>query len=130
MPTRAARATDPTPRGKSAPQRALEKLGLLRDIDLALHLPLRYEDETRIVPICELHDGSLAQVEGVVRDNQVQVRARRQLIVRIHDGTDDLVLRFLGERVPATGASIGVDRLLAALIKLGRTGTRKATAKS
>ncbi|HQZ19185.1 MAG TPA: ATP phosphoribosyltransferase regulatory subunit, partial [Vicinamibacteria bacterium] len=42
---------------------------------------------------------------------------------------DDLVLRFLGERVPATGASIGVDRLLAALIKLGRTGTRKATAK-
>jgi histidyl-tRNA synthetase len=42
---------------------------------------------------------------------------------------DDLVLRFLGERVPATGASIGVDRLLAALIKLGRTGARKATAK-
>jgi histidyl-tRNA synthetase len=42
---------------------------------------------------------------------------------------DDLVMRFLGERVPATGASIGVDRLLAALIKLGRTGTRRATAQ-
>ncbi len=42
---------------------------------------------------------------------------------------DDLVLRFLGERVPATGASIGVDRLLAALIKLGRTGKRRATAQ-
>ncbi len=42
---------------------------------------------------------------------------------------DDLVMRFLGERVPATGASIGVDRLLAALIKLGRTGSRKATAR-
>jgi histidyl-tRNA synthetase len=42
---------------------------------------------------------------------------------------DDLVMRFLGERVPATGASIGVDRLLSALIKLGRTGTRKATAR-
>jgi len=41
---------------------------------------------------------------------------------------DDLVLRFLGERLPATGASIGVDRLLAALAKLGRTGKRKATA--
>jgi histidyl-tRNA synthetase len=41
---------------------------------------------------------------------------------------DDLVMRFLGERVPATGASIGVDRLLAALIKLGRTGKRRATA--
>jgi histidyl-tRNA synthetase len=41
---------------------------------------------------------------------------------------DDLVMRFLGERVPATGASMGVDRLLAALVKLGRTGTRRATA--
>jgi hypothetical protein len=34
---------------KSPAQKALEKLGLRRDIDLALHLPLRYEDETRIV---------------------------------------------------------------------------------
>jgi histidyl-tRNA synthetase len=42
---------------------------------------------------------------------------------------DDLVMRFLGERVPATGASIGVDRLLAALVKLGRTGTRRSTAR-
>ncbi len=92
---RAARTPEATPRAKSAPQRALEKLGLLRDIDLALHLPLRYEDETRVTPIGELHDGSVAQVEGVVRDNQIQVRARRQLIVRIHDGSDDLVLRFL-----------------------------------
>jgi histidyl-tRNA synthetase len=42
---------------------------------------------------------------------------------------DDLVMRFLGERVPATGASMGVDRLLAALVHLGRTGKRKATAQ-
>ena len=82
-------------RQKSAPQRALEKLGLLRDIDLALHLPLRYEDETRITPIAELHDGSVAQVEGTVHDCQVQTRARRQLIVRLHDAGAELVLRFL-----------------------------------
>lgn len=42
---------------------------------------------------------------------------------------DGLVTRFLGERVPATGASMGVDRLLAALVHLGRTGERKATAR-
>ncbi len=42
---------------------------------------------------------------------------------------DDLVLRFLGEKVPATGASIGVDRLLAALIDLKRAGQQKSTAK-
>jgi len=42
---------------------------------------------------------------------------------------DDLVLRFLGERVPATGGSIGVDRLLAALVHLKRLETRHATAE-
>ncbi|HEX9940937.1 MAG TPA: histidine--tRNA ligase [Thermoanaerobaculia bacterium] len=42
---------------------------------------------------------------------------------------DGLVMRFLGERVPAVGASMGVDRLLAALIHLGRAGRQKATAK-
>jgi ATP-dependent DNA helicase RecG len=79
----------------SAPQKALEKLGLVRDIDLALHLPLRYEDETAIVPIRELRDGSTAQVEGVVTESRVQFRPRRQLVVKIQDGSDDLVLRFL-----------------------------------
>jgi histidyl-tRNA synthetase len=42
---------------------------------------------------------------------------------------DGLVMRFLGEAIPAVGASIGVDRLLAALAHLGRVDTRKATAR-
>lgn len=42
---------------------------------------------------------------------------------------DDLVMRFLGEKVPATGASMGVDRLLAALVHLGKAGRQKSTAK-
>jgi histidyl-tRNA synthetase len=41
---------------------------------------------------------------------------------------DDLVMRFLGERVPATGASMGVDRLLAALRALEKIKVRKSTA--
>ncbi|MBC8055567.1 MAG: ATP-dependent DNA helicase RecG, partial [Rhizobiales bacterium] len=80
---------------KSGPQRALEKLGLVRPIDFALHLPIRYEDETRIVPIASLRDGSSGQVEGIVSDCEVQIRGRRMLVVRVHDGHDDLVLRFL-----------------------------------
>jgi histidyl-tRNA synthetase len=42
---------------------------------------------------------------------------------------DNLVMRFLGEAIPAVGASIGVDRLLAALEVLGRLDNRKATAR-
>lgn len=80
---------------KSAPQKAMEKLGLLRDIDLALHLPLRYEDETRITPIAALQDNEPAQVEGVVVDCQVELRSRRQLLVRLKDDSGTLLLRFL-----------------------------------
>ncbi len=96
MADAAARSTPPPPKKeKSAPQRALDKLGLVRDIDLALHLPLRYEDETRLVPIAALRDGITAQVEGVVTDSRVHVRPRRQLVVRLSDGSDDVMLRFL-----------------------------------
>jgi histidyl-tRNA synthetase len=42
---------------------------------------------------------------------------------------DNLVMRFLGEAIPAVGASIGVDRLLAALTHLGKIGSQKATAR-
>jgi len=42
---------------------------------------------------------------------------------------DGLVMRYLGEKIPAVGASLGVDRLLAALTALGKTDTRKATAR-
>lgn len=73
----------------------MEKLGLVRDIDLALHLPLRYEDETRLTAIRDLRDGDTAQVEGVVTDCQIQLRPRRQLVVKLDDGTDELFLRFL-----------------------------------
>jgi ATP-dependent DNA helicase RecG len=85
----------PAATSKSGPQRALEKLRLIRPIDFALHLPIRYEDETRLLPIANLRDGETAQVEGVVSDCEVQTRARRQLVVRVDDGSADLVLRFL-----------------------------------
>ena len=85
----------PEASAKSAPQKAMEKLGLVRDIDLALHLPLRYEDETRITPIGALREGEPAQVEGLVVDCQVEMRGRRQLLVRVKDDSGTLLLRFL-----------------------------------
>ena len=79
----------------SAPQRALQKMGLVRDIDLALHLPLRYEDETRLTPISDVHDGDIVQIEGVVTHSHVQQRQRAQLVVRLADSSGELQLRFL-----------------------------------
>ncbi len=79
----------------SAPARAMKKLGLHRDIDIALHLPLRYVDETRIAPIGTLRDGATGQVQGTVRECRVETRARRQLVVRLADDSGELVMRLL-----------------------------------
>lgn len=96
MPAMPEAAAEPSKaKTKSAPQKAMEKLGLVRDIDLALHLPLRYEDETRITPIAALHENEPAQVEGVVIDCQIELRSRRQLLVRVRDDSGTLLLRFL-----------------------------------
>jgi ATP-dependent DNA helicase RecG len=98
-PVQAAKAPAPGPasaaRPPSAPQRALHKLGLVRDIDLALHLPMRYEDETRLVTIASLRDGVAGQVQGTVVDSRIEQRARRQLLVRVDDGSGELLLRLL-----------------------------------
>lgn len=78
----------------SPAQKALQKMGLSRDIDLALHLPLRYEDETRITPLRNVRDGDTAQIEATVTDSEVQLRPRRQLVVTVDDGTGTCELRF------------------------------------
>ncbi|WP_396270032.1 ATP-dependent DNA helicase RecG [Ideonella sp.] len=80
----------------SAPAKALHKLGLTHPVALALHLPLRYEDETRLTPLAEVRPGDTAQVEGTVRECKVELRPRRQLVVKLMDAEgDELVLRFV-----------------------------------
>jgi ATP-dependent DNA helicase RecG len=98
-------------REKSGPQRAMQRLGLVRDVDLALHLPLRYEDETRVTPIAALREGDAAQVEGVVTECRVEQRARRQLVVRLADASGELVLRFLNF-YPSQQKQLGVGQRL------------------
>jgi len=79
---------------KSPAQKALDKLGLRRDIDLALHLPLRYEDETRITRLADAREGDTLQIEATVTACEVTFRPRRQLLVTVDDGSDTCTLRF------------------------------------
>lgn len=84
------------PAPKLAPLKArLARLGLVRDWDYVLHLPLRYEDETRITPIAELRPGVEAQVEAEVVRSEVTYRGRRQLTAVVRDASGVLQLRFL-----------------------------------
>ena len=75
-------------------QKALRKLGLVRPMDFALHVPLRYEDETHIVKLRDARPGEVAQIEGVVTASEVTFRPRRQLLVSVHDGSDTVTARF------------------------------------
>ena len=79
---------------QSPAQKALQKLGLKRDIDLALHLPLRYEDETRITKLRDAREGDTVQIEAVVTNCELSYRPRRQLIVTVDDGSEVCTLRF------------------------------------
>lgn len=72
----------------------LGRLGLHTVQDLLFHLPLRYEDRTRVVPIGSLRSGQRAVVEGEVQLTEVVFRRRRALLCRIADGTGSLTLRF------------------------------------
>ena len=74
---------------------ALARLGLERVQDLWFHLPLRYEDKTRVTAIADLRPGERAQVEGVVEAVERGFRYRPQLKVAISDDSrQTLVLRF------------------------------------
>ncbi len=88
-------------------------MGLRRDIDLALHLPLRYEDETRITRLADAREGSTVQVEATVTHSEVSLQSRRQLLVTVDDGSDTCTLRFFSfypshQKTLAVGAQVRV----------------------
>ncbi len=61
----------------------LRRLGYATQTDLVLHLPLRYEDETRLTPLREARPGRTVTVEGVIVHAELQTRPRRQLVVEL-----------------------------------------------
>jgi ATP-dependent DNA helicase RecG len=72
----------------------LSRLGLVRIEDLPFHLPLRYEDRTRVRRLGELSSGVDALVSGEITASEVTGGRRRRLICRISDGTGSLELVF------------------------------------
>ena len=72
----------------------LHKVGLENLQDVLFHLPLRYQDRTRVVPIGQLRPGQDAVIEGVVSGADVAMGKRRSLLVRLGDGSGSLSLRF------------------------------------
>ncbi len=72
----------------------LRKLGIDSVQDLLFHLPIRYQDRTRIVPIGSLRPGDQAVIQGQVELADIRYGRRRSLLVRLADGTGGIMLRF------------------------------------
>ena len=78
----------------------LKKLELYTLLDLLLHLPIRYEDRTRLCPINTLEVGQTSLVCGHVEQVNVIPSARKMLVCHINDGTGVLALKFLNFSPP------------------------------
>ena len=72
----------------------LEKINLHTLQDLLFHLPLRYEDRTRITTIRDLLPGTHTNIVGEITDNQIVNGKKRMLVVSLNDGTGTINLRF------------------------------------
>ena len=72
----------------------LARLDIRTVIDLLFHLPLRYQDRTRVTPIGSLVPGEEAAIEGEVLLTEVRYARRRMLLSRLSDGTGSITLRF------------------------------------
>ncbi|MDU5778762.1 MAG: ATP-dependent DNA helicase RecG [Haemophilus parainfluenzae] len=115
----------------------LSRLGIHNLQDLLFHLPIRYEDRTRITPIADLRPEQYATIEGIVQTCEVAFGRRPILTVSLSDGTSKIMLRFfnfnagvknsfqIGTRVKAFG-EIKRGRFMAE-IGLKQNSLRKLT---
>lgn len=72
----------------------LSRIGIQNVQDLLFHLPMRYEDRTRITPISDARPESFATIEGYVQHTEVQFGRRPILSVTLSDGTSKIMLKF------------------------------------
>lgn len=72
----------------------LSRIGINNVQDLLFHLPLRYEDRTRVTPIADIRPESFATIEGYVQHTEVQFGRRPILSVTLSDGSSKIMLKF------------------------------------
>ncbi len=77
-------------------EKLLNKLNIQNWFDLLLHLPVRYEDRTKITDIQDLKDNAFSQVLGKVIDVDIVFRGKRNLVIQLEDGYGDQIsLRYM-----------------------------------
>ncbi|RRC99033.1 ATP-dependent DNA helicase RecG [Amphritea balenae] len=78
----------------AALEQKLQKLDIQNLQDLLFHLPSRYQDRTRVIPIGSLRPGDEGVIEGEVKGTDIAMGRRRSMVCRLQDGTGTITLRF------------------------------------
>jgi ATP-dependent DNA helicase RecG len=105
----------------------LERLHVYSTTDLLLHLPRRYQDRSRVVPLRELEAEQECLVEGIIVDARLAYGRRRSLVITVEDSTGYLKLRFFHfARSQQQSLKPGVQLRCFGQVRLGREGFEMA----
>ncbi|WP_257267243.1 ATP-dependent DNA helicase RecG [Endozoicomonas sp. ONNA2] len=72
----------------------LAKIGIVTIQDLLFHLPLRYQDRTRVTPMGTIQPQTDVVIQGKVLASEIVMGKRRSLLCRVGDGSGSISLRF------------------------------------
>jgi ATP-dependent DNA helicase RecG len=101
----------------------LAQLGVTTVLDILFHLPLRYQDRTRLTPIAALRQGDDVVIEGMVAGCAVVFGRRRSLMVKVQDGSGVTTLRFFHFSAAQKNALVTGARLRAfGEVRWGKAG--------
>lgn len=101
----------------------LAKIGLVNIQDLLFHLPLRYEDRTRVYPIGDLQPFLHTSIEGEIKSCDVQFGRKRMLMVRVSDNTGTITLRFFHfSAAQKNSLEVGADIRCFGEVRAGKYG--------
>jgi ATP-dependent DNA helicase RecG len=104
-------------------EKKLAAIGITSIQDLLFHLPLRYEDRTRITLAARAQIGEYMQFEGEVTSCDLQFGKRRSLRCSLRDSSGSMTLRFFHfSAAQKDSLAVGTQLRVYGEVKHGRAG--------
>ena len=104
-------------------EKKLNAIGIHNLQDLLFHLPLRYEDRSRVVSIGSISAGETVQIQGEVRSTDIQFGRRRSLRSTVRDNSGFITLRFFHfSNAQKSSLAVGSQVRCYGEVRRGRSG--------
>lgn len=104
-------------------EKKLAAIGITSIQDLLFHLPLRYEDRTRVTLAARARVGEYMQFEGEITSCELQFGKRRSLRCSLRDSSGSMTLRFFHfSAAQKESLAVGTQLRVYGEVKHGRAG--------